>query len=127
MAPSLLRRPALALAMGLGIACAAALAAPPAAPATEAGDMPMADMPMADYLALLDRIAPAARDGARAYLQAHQQRCGRPLQTAELRRAMSEGAGDAVLMAMIRASHLGDTTMLGQLGQRISCDRGDAR
>ena len=127
MSPSLLSRPALAFAMALRIGCAAAVAAPPAALATEAGDMPMADMPMADYLALLDRIAPAARNGAQAYLWAHQQRCGRPLQTAELRRAMSEGAGDAVLMAMIRASHLGDTTMLGQLGQRISCDRGAAR
>jgi len=127
MSPSFHTRPALAVAMGLGIGCAAAVAAPPASPATEAGDMPMADMPMADYLALLDRIAPAARVGAQAYLQAHQQRCGRPLQTAALRRAMSEGEGDAVLMAMIRASHLGDTAALGRLGQRISCDRRAAR
>ena len=37
---------------------------------------------MADYLGLLAQIAPAAEEGARAYLQAYQQRCGRQLATA---------------------------------------------
>lgn len=81
------------------------------------------DMPMADYLGLLAQIAPAAQDGARAYLNGFQQRCGRPLRSAELRRAMSEGDGDPILMRMIRASQLGDATALGQLAQRIECER----
>lgn len=95
----------------------------PAAAAAAGAD----DMPMADYLALLEQIAPAARDGARAYLQAFQQRCGRSLQTAELRRAMSEGDGEPVLMAMIRASHLRDATALSQLGARVACNRRGVR
>jgi hypothetical protein len=37
------------------------------------------DMPLADYLALLAQISPAAHEGAQAYLQAFQQRCGRPV------------------------------------------------
>jgi hypothetical protein len=65
-------------------------------------------MPIEDYLALLARIAPAAHDGARAYRQAWQQRCGRSLTTAELRVAMAVGDGNPVLMGMIRASHLRD-------------------
>jgi hypothetical protein len=47
------------------------------------------DMPLADYLGLLAQISPAAHEGAQAYLQAFQQRCGRPVRTAELRRAMA--------------------------------------
>ena len=82
---------------------------------------------MADYLGLLAQIAPAAEEGARAYLQAYQQRCGRQLSTAELRRAMSDGDGDPMLMAMIRASHLRDNSALGPLGQRIRCKQGPAR
>ena len=85
------------------------------------------DMPLADYLALLAQIAPPARDGAQAYMQAFQQRCGRPMKTAELRRAMSEGDGDPVLMGMIRASHLGDSNGIAQLGQRVVCDPRVAR
>ncbi len=82
-------------------------------------------MPMADYLGLLAQIAPAAEEGAKAYMQAFQQRCGRPLSTADLRRAMSAGDGDPVLMAMIRASHLRDTAALAQLG-RVSPVNGRA-
>jgi hypothetical protein len=85
------------------------------------------DMPLADYLGLLSQIAPAAEHGARAYLQAYQQRCARPLPSAALRQAMSDGAGDPVLMAMIRASHLRDTTALIQLGQQIRCERWGGR
>ena len=84
-------------------------------------------MPMADYLGLLAQIAPAAEQGAKAYLQAFRQRCGRPLSTTELRRAMSEGDGDPVLMAMIRASHFNDTGPLAQLGSRIVCERQASR
>ena len=92
------------------------VAASPAVPSTD-------DMPLADYLALLARIAPAAHDGAQTYLQSFQQRCGRPLRAAELRRAMSDGDGDPVLMSMIRASQLRDTNGLAQLGQRVACDQ----
>ena len=119
----------------LGIGCAAfiwilGLVAPAvsAQPATPSPAAPIGDdMPLDDYLGLLTQIAPAAHDGAQAYLQAFQQRCGRPLKSAELRRAMSEGDGDPVLMAMIRASHLRDANALAQLGPRIVCDRWSAR
>jgi len=79
-------------------------------------------MPMADYLALLAQIAPAAEEGAKAYLQAFLQRCGRPLVTADLRRATSDGDGDPVLMAMIRASQLRDATTLALLGAQVACE-----
>ena len=97
------------------MALAQPAAASPAAPLAE-------DMPLADYLALLAQIAPAAHEGAQSYLQAFQQRCGRSLRAAELRRAMSDGDGDPVLMAMIRASQLRDANGLAQLGQRVACD-----
>ena len=95
----------------------------PAAAADSGAD----DLPTADYLALLEQISPAAQAGARAYLQAVQHRCRRSLPTAELRRAMSEGDGDPVLMAMIRASHLRDTAALGRLGDRVTCEQRGAR
>ena len=81
---------------------------------------------MDDYLGLLAQISPAAREGAQYYRQAYQQRCGRPLTTQELRHAVSDGNGDPVLMAMVRASHPSqqaprEATLL-QLAQRIRCD-----
>ena len=82
------------------------------------------EMPIEDYLALLARIAPAAHDGARAYRQAWQQRCGRPLTAAELRVAMAVGDGNPVLMGMIRASHLRDAASLASLASQIDCARG---
>ena len=114
----IVRSAAEAAALSVALACGAAGAAPPSV----AGDIPMAD-----YLGLLTRIAPAAEEGARAYLQAYQQRCGRKLATADLRRAMSDGDGDPMLMAMIRASHLRDSATLAQLGQRIACERRASR
>ena len=119
-----LRIPFAALFVALGTAAVTATAQPAApSPAVPVGD----DMPLDDYLGLLTQIAPAAHDGARVYLQAFQQRCGRPLRTSELRRAMSDGDGDPVLMAMIRASHVGDAIALAQLGQRVVCDRRSVR
>ncbi|CAM5779563.1 hypothetical protein [Rhizobacter fulvus] len=104
-------------------ACAALLASKVAAqPSSAPSD---ADMPMADYLGLLEQIAPAAREGAQAYAQAFQQRCGRALTTAELRRATSAGSGDPVLMGMIRASQVRDAKAITELGQRVAC--GDRR
>jgi hypothetical protein len=82
------------------------------------------EMPMDDYLGLLARIAPAAGEGARAYVQAWRQRCGRPPTTAELRIATAAGDGDPVLMGMIRASQLRDAAALGSLAARIDCTRG---
>ncbi len=103
-------------------AAAQAQAAPPVVAAPIADDMPLAD-----YLGLLARISPAAHEGAQSYLRAFQQRCGRPMRTPELRRAMADGDGDPVLMGMIRASHLRDVTALAQLGQRVVCDRRSMR
>lgn len=83
---------------------------------------------MADYLGLLAQINPAAREGAEAYLQAFQQRCGRALTTMELRQAVAQGDGDPILMAMVRASHPSQQTQrdttLRQLSRRIRCDGG---
>lgn len=80
-----------------------------------------ADMPLADYLALLERIAPAARQGAEAFLEAHRHRCGRPLTTGELRAAIARDGGDAALMGMIRASQLRDMSALAALGPTVAC------
>ena len=118
----IVRSAAQAAAFSAALACGAAGAAPTAAPPSVADDMPMAD-----YLGLLAQIAPAVEGGARAYLQAYQQRCGRQLATADLRRAMSDGDGDPMLMAMIRASHLRDSATLARLGQRIACERRASR
>jgi len=126
MKPSILPMAALAACFVLATGVLPADAAP--GPAAPVAAEPIADdMPMADFLGLLAQIAPAAEAGAKTYLRAVQQRCGRSLQTAELRRAMSEGDGDPVLMAMIRANHLRDAAALTQLGQRIHCEPRGAR
>lgn len=80
-----------------------------------------ADVPMADYLGLLAQIAPAAREGAEAYLQAVQRQCRVNLSSAQLRRAMSEGEGDPALMGMIRASQLRDAKAITEWAQRLDC------
>lgn len=79
------------------------------------------DMPLADYLGLLRRIAPAAEDGAKDYLAAFEQRCGHALGTAGLRRAIAEGGGDPVLMGLIRARQLRDHAAREQLAGQIRC------
>jgi len=85
------------------------------------------DMPLADYLGLLQQIAPAAEEGTRTYLAAFHQRCGRTLSTVELRRAMTQGEGDPVLMGLIRASHLKDSNARDQWVQRLRCPDKGAR
>ena len=89
------------------------------------------DVPMADYLGLLAQISPAAREGAQGYLQAFQRRCGRSLTTQDLRRAVSDGDGDPVLMGMIRANHPSQQAQrdvaLQQLAQRIRCEQRSGR
>ena len=82
------------------------------------------DMPIESYLSLLFQVAPAARDGAEAYMAAFRKRCGRALQTVELRRAFAEASGDPTLMAMVRAAHQKDTAAVQRLGASIACPRG---
>ena len=90
------------------------------------GDAPVieGDMPIESYLSLLSQVAPAARDGAEAYMAAFRKRCGRGPQTVELRRAFAEGSGDPTLMAMVRATHQKDTAAVQRLGATIACPRG---
>ena len=92
---------------------------------------PADDVPMNDYLGLLAQISPAAREGAQGYLQAFQRRCGRALTKHELRRAVSDGDGEPVLMGMIRANHPSQQAQrdvtLRQLAQRIRCDQRSGR
>lgn len=85
------------------------------------------DVPLANYLGLLQEIAPAAEEGAKAYLAAVQKRCGRTLSTAELRRAITQGNGDPVLMGLIRASHMRDAAARDQLLQQLRCPGREAR
>ena len=87
-------------------------------------EMPIRDgVSIETYLALLAQVAPAARDGAEAYMAAFHARCGRALRTVELRLAFAEGNGDPTLMAMIRASHQKDTAMLQRLAAGMACPR----
>jgi hypothetical protein len=116
------RHAAPAVAISVALVFGQAGAAPTVPPPSVADDMPMAD-----YLGLLAQIAPAAEEGAKAYVQAFQQRCGRPLSSADLRQAMSAGDGDPVLMSMIRAAHLRDATALARLGSRVACERQASR
>lgn len=85
------------------------------------------DIRLDDYLSVLEQIAPAARQGAQAYLDAFLRRCGRALSVIELRRAIAEQDGDPLLMQMIRASYLQDTAALSRLSGQVSCRRQEAR
>lgn len=114
------RSPILVLAL-CASASAMAQSSPARIPPAPAASAPSGDISMADYLGLLQQIAPAAGDGAQAYLQAYERRCGRSLTTLALRRAMSEGSGDAVLMDMIRTSQLRDEKSLAELSRRVAC------
>ena len=62
--------------------------------------------------------------GRRRVPSAFRKRCGRALQTVELRRAFAEGSGDPTLMAMVRATHQKDTAAVQRLGATIACPRG---
>ncbi|HCY63210.1 MAG TPA: hypothetical protein DHV59_10345 [Oxalobacteraceae bacterium] len=93
-----------------------------AAPGQSAAAQPPAeDLPLDAYLALLEQIAPAARNGAEAYLAASRQHCGRLLTVQELRQAVADGAGDPVLMAMMRASAQRDAALLQRLTNSVPC------
>lgn len=112
----------LMLCLWVALASSAALAQTSPARGPVSGE---SDMPLSDYLGLLAQIAPAAQEGAQTYLRAFQQRCGRTLTTAELRRSLSQGDGDPVLMGLIRASHLHDTAARDHWVQQLRCtDKG---
>lgn len=98
----------------------------PARGATTTVELSGEDIPLSDYLGLLEQIAPAARQGAQAYLDAFQHRCGRTLSASELRHAIAEQDGDPLLMQMIRASYLHDTAALARLSGQVPC-RQEAR
>jgi len=95
----------------------------PSPPAAASGD----DIPLADYLGLLQQVAPAAEVGARTYLAAARLRCGQELNTAELRRAMAQDGGDPVLMGLIRAAHSKDRGARHQLVAQVRCPNGGPR
>ena len=105
----------------LALGTAASAQAQSTMPTTSKAIAATSDIPMADYLGLLTQISPAAREGAELYLQAFEQRCRRRLTVAELRRAVSEGNGDPVLMGLIRASQLGDANVKADLAKRVEC------
>ncbi|WP_156373155.1 hypothetical protein [Pseudorhodoferax sp. Leaf267] len=80
------------------------------------------DQPLADYLALLQQIAPAAADAARTYVAAVRLRCGHALDSAALRQAMARDGGDPVLMGLIRASAAQDTGARHRLVDQMRCE-----
>lgn len=127
--PATARRIVAISAASLGLACSASIGqtspirgAPAAAVAA-----PSTDVPMPDYLGLLGQISPAAQQGAQAYLRAIQYRCRRTLTVLELRRAIADGTGDPVLMAMIRASHMQDARALDAASLQVTCPQGAAQ
>lgn len=80
------------------------------------------DQPMADYLGLLQQIAPAAADAARTYVAAVRLRCGQALDSTALRQAMARDGGDPVLMGLIRAAAAQDTGARHRLVDQMRCD-----
>lgn len=79
------------------------------------------DQELADYLALLQRIAPAARVGATNYVAGMQLRCGKTIGAAELRVAMATEGGDPTLMALIRAEATQDRSAMRRLMAELPC------
>lgn len=94
---------------------------------TPSSSAPADDMPLADYLGLLQQISPSAESGARVYVAAMRLRCRRELTTAELRQAIAEGEGNPILMGLIRAVHLKDIAARDQLIAQLSCHSGGIR
>ena len=82
------------------------------------------DVPLEEYLRMLEVIAPSARGGAEAYMASFRRKCGRPLRTIELRRLVADERGDPVLIQMIQATHYRDPAALQQLDARVACPRG---
>jgi hypothetical protein len=91
--------------------------------ATTAAPAPSEAHQLADYLGLLQQIAPAAEGGARTYLAAIRLRCGRSLDITELRRAMAQDGGDPVLMGLIRATATRDPAARDHWVAQVACTR----
>ena len=91
------------------------------APAHAQGDAAVieGDLPIESYLSLLTQVAPAARDGAEAYMAAFRKRCGRALHTVELRRAFAEGQ-ELMRQCRIWRSPNQEATRRGRSGQERS-------
>ena len=85
------------------------------------------DRELADYLALLQRIAPASEAGARTYVAAVRLRCGQALDAAALRRVMARAGGDPVLMGLIRAAATQDHRVRDHAMAQIQCPREERR
>lgn len=118
----------LLLGLWMGPACAMAQTSPAFGPLSGSSAAPAADsMPLADYLGLLQQIAPAAQAGARTYLAAVQLRCRRTLTTDELRLAIAQGEGNPVLMGLIRAAHTKDAAARDRWIGQLACPHGGSR
>lgn len=76
-----------------------------------------------EYLTTLGQINQAARVGAEVYLRVYQNRCGHPMGVGELRRAITDGNGDPVLMGIIHAAYHKDASTLRAMSTQISCGR----
>jgi hypothetical protein len=100
---------------------AAAQTSPARGPIAAAAPAPTDDAPLADYLALLQHIAPAAEVGTRTYLAALRLRCGRSLDLAALRRALADDGGDPALMGLIRAEAMQDRAARQRLVAQLPC------
>lgn len=81
------------------------------------------NVPLDEYLRMLEVISPSARAGAESYIAAFARRCGRSMKTIELRRAVVHGEGDPLLMQMIQATHFRNAAEVQRLGATISCSR----
>ncbi|MEO8248120.1 MAG: hypothetical protein ABI589_02015 [Burkholderiales bacterium] len=92
--------------------------------AQPAGSAYQDDVPIAEYLAMVEQVAPAAREGADIFMAAFRERCGRAIRVSELRAAFADGAGDPILMGMIRAAHAKDGAALTHLRAALRCPRG---
>lgn len=118
----------LLLGLWMGPVCAMAQTSPAFGPLSNPSAAPGPDsMPLADYLGLLQQIAPAAEAGARTYLAAVQLRCRRTLTTDELRLAMAQGEGNPVLMGLIRAAHTQDVAARDRWIGQVACPPGGRR
>lgn len=116
------------MAAGCAMAQTSPAFGPLSGPPTNSSAAPAAyGMPLADYLGLLQQIAPAAESGARTYLAAVQLRCRRALNTEELRFAISQGEGNPVLMGLIRAAHTDDTATRDRWIAQLACPPGGSR
>jgi len=81
------------------------------------------NVPLDEYMRMLEVISPSARAGAESYMAAFAKRCGRAMKTIELRRAVVHGDGDPLLMQMIQATHFRQSAEVQRLGATILCTR----